>query len=65
MSRVCSICGKGPMSGNQVSHSHIKTRKSWGVNVQKVCSSRPTSATRDSSRGRLRLRGCSSSGWVR
>lgn len=36
MSRVCSICGKGPMSGNKVSHSHRKTCRSWGVNVQKV-----------------------------
>lgn len=36
MSRVCSICGKGQMSGNKVSHSNIKTKRSWGVNVQKV-----------------------------
>ncbi|MBR6750758.1 MAG: 50S ribosomal protein L28 [Clostridia bacterium] len=36
MSKVCSICGKGPMSGNKVSHSNIKTRRSWGANVQKV-----------------------------
>ena len=27
MSRVCSICGKGKMSGNNVSHSHLKTKK--------------------------------------
>ncbi|HOB64426.1 MAG: 50S ribosomal protein L28 [Clostridiales bacterium] len=36
MSRVCSICQKGPMSGHKVSHSNIKTNRSWGVNVQKV-----------------------------
>lgn len=36
MARVCSICGKGRMSGNQISHSHRLTRKSWGANVQKV-----------------------------
>ena len=36
MSRVCSICGKGQMSGNTVSHSHRTARRSWGVNVQKV-----------------------------
>lgn len=36
MSRVCSICNKGQMSGNQVSHSNRKTRRSWGANVQKV-----------------------------
>jgi large subunit ribosomal protein L28 len=36
MSRVCSVCGKGKMSGNQVSHSNRKTRRSWTPNVQKV-----------------------------
>ena len=36
MSRVCSVCAKSQMSGNQVSHSHRKTRRAWGVNVQKV-----------------------------
>ena len=36
MSRVCSICGKGKMSGNNVSHSHLKTKKVSSPNVQKV-----------------------------
>ena len=36
MSKVCSVCGKGRMSGNLVSHSHRKTRRSWAPNVQKV-----------------------------
>ena len=36
MSKVCSICGKGRMSGNLVSHSNIKTRTSSAPNVQKV-----------------------------
>jgi len=36
MSKVCSVCGKGNMSGNLVSHSHRKTRRSWSPNVQKV-----------------------------
>lgn len=36
MSRVCSICGKGQASGNNVSHSHRKTRRTFKVNVQKV-----------------------------
>ncbi len=36
MSRVCSVCGKGKMSGNAVSHSNRKTRRSWSANVQKV-----------------------------
>lgn len=36
MSRVCSICNKGKMSGNTVSHSNRKARASWSANVQKV-----------------------------
>ncbi|MBR1971563.1 MAG: 50S ribosomal protein L28 [Clostridia bacterium] len=36
MSKVCSICGKGSMSGNLVSHSNRKTPRSLGANVQKV-----------------------------
>lgn len=36
MSKVCSICGKGRMSGNKVSHSNIKSPTYWGANVQKV-----------------------------
>ena len=36
MSRVCSICNKSKMSGNTVSHSNRKARKSWNANVQKV-----------------------------
>ncbi len=36
MSKVCSICGKGQLSGNHVSHSHRKTPRSLGANVQKI-----------------------------
>ena len=36
MSRVCSICGKGRTSGNNVSHSNRKTRRTFSANVQKV-----------------------------
>lgn len=36
MSRVCSICGKGQASGNNVSHSNRKTRRTFKANVQKV-----------------------------
>lgn len=36
MSRVCSICGKGPVSGNNVSHSNRKTKRTFNANVQKV-----------------------------
>ncbi len=33
MGRVCDVCGKGTLYGNQVSHSHKKTKKSWKVNL--------------------------------
>ena len=36
MSRVCSVCGKAKLSGNQVSHSNRKTPRSYNANVQKV-----------------------------
>lgn len=36
MSRVCSVCGKGQASGNNVSHSKRRTRRTFKVNVQKV-----------------------------
>lgn len=36
MSRVCSICGKGRVSGMKVSHSNRHTRRAWNANVQKV-----------------------------
>ena len=36
ISRVCSVCGKGQTSGNNVSHSNRKTRRTFQANVQKV-----------------------------
>lgn len=36
MSRTCEICGKGQISGNQVSHSNRHTRRKWNANVQKI-----------------------------
>lgn len=36
MSRVCEICGKGPMVGNNVSHANNKTRRRWNPNLRKV-----------------------------
>lgn len=34
MAKYCEICGKGIMSGNNISHSHRKTRRSWAPNIQ-------------------------------
>ncbi|MGE5507418.1 MAG: 50S ribosomal protein L28 [Chitinophagales bacterium] len=36
MARVCSVCGKGKLSGHSVSHSNIKTNRTWEPNLQKV-----------------------------
>jgi len=36
MARKCYITGKGPVKGNNVSHANNKSKRSWGVNVQKV-----------------------------
>ncbi|MDF2546832.1 50S ribosomal protein L28 [Anaerosolibacter sp.] len=36
MSRSCDVCGKGNISGNNVSHSNRHTRRSWSANIKKV-----------------------------
>ena len=36
MAKVCDICGKGPVTGNNVSHAHNKTRRRWLPNLQNV-----------------------------
>jgi len=36
MANKCEICGKGPVTGNNVSHAHNKTKKRWLPNLQKV-----------------------------
>jgi large subunit ribosomal protein L28 len=36
MARVCYICGKGPRTGNNVSHAHNKTKRRWLPNLQTV-----------------------------
>ena len=33
MSRVCQVTGKGPMSGNNVSHAHNKTKRRFLPNL--------------------------------
>jgi len=36
MSRVCDVCGKGPVVGNNVSHANNKTKKVWYPNLQRL-----------------------------
>ncbi len=36
MSKKCEFCGKGQVSGNNVSHSNRHTRRKWNANIQTV-----------------------------
>ncbi len=36
MSRKCEVCGKGQVSGNNVSHSNRHTRRKWNANIQSI-----------------------------
>jgi large subunit ribosomal protein L28 len=36
MARVCSVCGKGVTVGMNLSHSHIRTKRTWMPNLQRV-----------------------------
>lgn len=36
MSKVCQICEKRPISGNNISHAHNKTRRRWLPNLRSV-----------------------------
>ncbi len=36
MARMCEICGKKPVSGNNISHAHNRTRRRWMPNLQEV-----------------------------
>jgi large subunit ribosomal protein L28 len=36
MARVCEICGKKPMAGNNVSHAHNRSPRRFLPNLQRV-----------------------------
>ncbi|HBG16782.1 MAG TPA: 50S ribosomal protein L28 [Firmicutes bacterium] len=36
MSARCDICCKDQKSGNQVSHSNIKTKRVWKPNIKRI-----------------------------
>ena len=36
MSKVCEVCGKAPVAGRIISHSHRVTNRMFRPNVQKV-----------------------------
>jgi len=32
----CEMCGKTPSFGHNVSHSHVRTKRQWKPNIQRV-----------------------------
>jgi large subunit ribosomal protein L28 len=36
MAKKCSVCGKGPLVGSNVSHAHNVTKRRFLPNLQKV-----------------------------
>jgi large subunit ribosomal protein L28 len=36
MSKVCEVCGKKPMVGNNVSHAHNLNKRRFNPNLQRV-----------------------------
>ncbi len=36
MSKVCEVCGRGPVFGNRISHAHNVTKRRWNINLQSV-----------------------------
>ena len=53
MARVCFVCGKGPSTGNRVSHANNKTKRRWLPNLQPV-------KIQDDAGERRRVRVCTS-----
>jgi large subunit ribosomal protein L28 len=36
MAAVCEVCGKHPSFGMSVSHSHVRSKRRWNPNIQRV-----------------------------
>jgi len=36
MAAVCEVCKKHPSWGMSVSHSHVRTKRRWNPNIQRV-----------------------------
>ncbi len=36
MAKICEICGKGPVTGCNVSHANNHTKRRWIPNLQRV-----------------------------
>jgi large subunit ribosomal protein L28 len=53
MARVCDVCGKGPRSGNNISHAHNVTKRRWNVNLRPVKARLRTAAAGSAHRMRV------------
>jgi len=61
MSAFCAVCGKGPRTGNNVSHANNRTKRRWLPNLQAV-----RVVTDNGTRRRLRVcTSCISAGKIR
>ncbi|KXZ39610.1 LSU ribosomal protein L28P [Alkalithermobacter thermoalcaliphilus JW-YL-7 = DSM 7308] len=36
MARVCEVCSKGIVTGNQISHSNRHNKRTWAPNLRRV-----------------------------
>ena len=36
MAQRCDICGKGPITGHNISHAHNRSKRRWLPNLQKI-----------------------------
>ena len=36
MAATCDVCAKRPSFGHSVSHSHVRTKRRWNPNIQRV-----------------------------
>ena len=36
MAANCDVCGKSPSFGHSISHSHVRTKRRWNPNIQRV-----------------------------
>ncbi|WP_334169569.1 50S ribosomal protein L28 [Timonella senegalensis] len=37
MAANCDVCAKAPSFGHSISHSHVRTKRRWNPNIQRVC----------------------------
>jgi large subunit ribosomal protein L28 len=36
MASVCEVCGKRPSFGMSISHSHVRSKRVWRPNIQRI-----------------------------